>query len=68
MKEITMENWDDIVRAEKRKAWDEGKGLITSITWGNDGWAIFKEFTKNEKYFGVKHYHDPQVTGYTVQK
>ena len=68
MKEITIMNWDDIVRAEKRKSLKEGEPYITSITWGDHGWNILRKFTKKETYFGIKHYHDPQVTGFTVQR
>jgi len=58
---ITLMNWDEIVREEKRK------GKVQSITWGTHGYNLFKGFTKAETYFGIKHYHDPKIKGYTVQ-
>jgi len=59
---ITLRNWDNIVRAEKRKA------PVKSITWGTHGFDILRQFTKAETYFGVEHYHDSNVDGYTVQR
>ena len=73
---ITITNWDDIVRAEKRKAY-ENKERVESFTWGTEGWNILQEFhkvladfkyKKGGTYFGVKHYHDPALQGYTVQR
>ena len=69
--EITLMNWDDIVRSEKAKAHKFKESKLESITWGTHGWDIYNQFKPKSRegstYFGIKHYHDPAIKGYTVE-
>lgn len=62
---ITVLNWDDIVREEKRRLRSIGKDPSDCrIVWNDEGWQVFLRFRPNakdgEKYLGIKHYHNVQ--------
>jgi hypothetical protein len=59
---ITVLNFDDVIRSEKRKAFEHGR-RCTRIQWGEDGYAAMRSIYGKRVHPGFRLFNVEHVFG-----